>query len=176
MKVATPAQYWSISVQHHKPFMIGGMKKVLCLLLLVGGGFLLADDPSTTFGLQNGRFWNAMSTDSRPYFLVGMFEGWHARQLRDDFITVKEAKAFYGEFRTMDVAKMVTSVYGEPENLELPIAWVTMACFAVQRGDTTRDAVFMALRKHLSNELKRTDAHPFNEVDPIDIILNSRPK
>jgi len=93
-----------------------------------------------------------------------------------NFITVKEAKAFYGKFTTVDVAKMVTSVYEEPENLELPIAWVTMACFAVQRGDTTRDAAFMALRKHLSNELRRKDAHPFNEVDPIDIILNSRPK
>jgi hypothetical protein len=71
---------------------------------------------------------------------------------------------------------MVTSVYEEPENLELPIGWVTMACFAVQRGETTRVAVFMALRKHLSNQLQRKEPHLANDVDPVDVIQNSRPK
>lgn len=155
------------------------MTRRICILCLLGTGLLLAAGESDeTYGLKNGRFWNHLPSDVQPSFLVGTLEGWRLRQSRETLITVKEIKAFTtsARFTTGDLADMLTSVYGDPENLELPIGWVIMACYAVQRGETTREAVFMALRKHLSNELQRKDAHPVNEVDPIDIIRNSRPK
>ena len=156
------------------------MKRAVFCLFLVGACCLVMADesPTETFGLKNGRFWNSLPSDSRPYFLIGMFEGWTFHQQRESSISVKEAKAFWSnaKFPAVDVTEMVTSVYREPENLNLPIAWVTMACFSVQRGETTRDAVFMKLRKYLSTEMQRTDTHPANEIDPIDIILGSPPK
>jgi hypothetical protein len=155
------------------------MRRAICCFFLVGACLLTAEDsPTETLGLKNGRFWNALPSDSRPYFLIGMFEGWTFRQRRENSISIKEAKVFWAsaKFPAVDVTEMVTSVYREPENLNLPIAWVTMACFSVQRGETTRDAVFMTLRKNISTEMQRTDAHPANEIDPIDIILSSRPK
>lgn len=137
-----------------------------------------ADNDDETNGLKNGRFWSRLPDDAKPYFLIGLLEGWSFRQLRQGSITVKEAKAFWtrARFPAVDVSDMLTSIYRDPENLELPIGWATMACFAVQRGETTRDAVLMALRKALSDELKKPSPHPTNELDPMDVILNSRPK
>jgi hypothetical protein len=155
------------------------MTRRICIMCLLGSGLLFAaDNPDETFGLKNGRFWNSLPDDAKPYFLIGLFEGWSFHRLRQAAFTVKEARAFTtsARFPTVDISDMLTSVYGNPENLELPIGWATMACYAVQRGDTTRDAVFMALRKALSDEVGRKDAHPANELDPMDVILNSRPK
>jgi len=159
--------------------MIWCMMRRIFVLLLVGSCLLAAaDNPDETRGLKNGRFWNSLPDDAKPYFLIGLFEGWSFHQLRAGAFTVKEAKAFMtsARFPTVDISAMLTSVYRDQENLELPIGWATMACFAIQRGETTRDAVFMALRKALSDDLRRTDAHLANELDPMDVILNSRPK
>lgn len=155
------------------------MTKTLCVVCLVGGGLLFAaDKPEETLGLRNGRFWNSLADEARPFFLIGMLEGWQFHQLRAGAFTVKEAKAFWTStsFTIGDLGDMLTSVYSEPENLDLPIGWAMMACHAVKRGDTTRDAVFMALRKALSDEVRRKDPHPANALDPMDVILNARPK
>lgn len=158
--------------------MILSMIRQAFILFLLGGCLLAADNPDVTYGLDNGRFWNRLPDDAKPYFLIGMLEGWLFRQDRADFITVKEAMAFRAgaTFPIGDLQNMLTSVYKEAENLELPIGWAMMACYAVQRGDATRDAVFMALRRALSDEMRRKDAHPANELDPMDVILNSTPK
>jgi hypothetical protein len=154
------------------------LTKRLCFLFLIGSGlFLAASNPDDTYGdMKNGRFWNTLPSDARPFFLFGMLEGWQLRQLREQYIEAKVAKAFWmsgGGFTMGDLANMVTSVYNEPENLDLPIGWVAMGCYAVKRGDTTRDLVFMALRKHLSDSLSKK-AHPAFEDDPIDVIEKSR--
>jgi hypothetical protein len=153
-------------------------KRVVTLCLLGTSVLLAADKQDETYHLKNGRFWNVMPSEVRPYFLTGILEGWSFHQSRAAFITVKEARAFSttATFTVGDLENMLTSVYGDPENLELPIAWAMMACDAVQRGETTRDAAFMALRKALSDELKRQEPHPANELDPLDVILKSRPK
>jgi hypothetical protein len=152
-------------------------KRVVMLCLLGTSLLLAADKQDETYQLKNGRFWNVIPSEARPYFLTGILEGWSFHQSRAAFIPVKEAKAFTSTtFTVGDLEDMLTSVYRDPENLELPIAWAMMACDAVQRGETTRDAAFMELRKALSDELKRQEPHPANELDPLDVILKSRPK
>jgi hypothetical protein len=153
-------------------------KRSVMLFLLGTSVLLAADKQDETFHLKNGRCWNLLPSDVQPYFLLGMYEGWNFHQSRADFITVKEARAFMtsSTFTIGDMGDMLTAVYKDTENLDLPIGWAILACKAVQRGETTRDAVFMALRKHLSTELQRKDPHPANEVDPIDVIKNSQPK
>jgi hypothetical protein len=78
-----------------------------------------------------------------------------------------------GDFTTNDLADMVSSVYAETENIALPIGWVAMGCLAVQRGETTRAAVFLALRKYLGDVSNKKG---FLDIDPIEVIIKSLPK
>jgi hypothetical protein len=45
--------------------------------------------------MKNGRFWNKLPSDVRPFFLFGMLEGWQLRQLHEQYIEAKVAKAFW---------------------------------------------------------------------------------
>jgi hypothetical protein len=92
-------------------------------------------------------------------------------------ITGKELIAWNpGPMATLsDLAAMVSSVYKETENQPLPIGWVVMGAFAVQRLEATRDLMFMALRKHLVHTMDG-QARLGPEADPIDVILQFRKK
>ncbi len=148
---------------------------------------LWADDPEQTLGMKNGRFWNNLSVPpsittktgsgeetNKVVFLVGLIEGWKLESLTKDTIPAKEALAWRGgpESTISDLAATVTAVYKDTENQPLPIGWVVMGAFAVQRGDTTRDLVFMALRKHLS-KMMDGQPRPAAELDPTDVIIQS---
>jgi hypothetical protein len=95
-----------------------------------------------------------------------------------DTISGEEIAAWSGGPKSMisDLAATVTSIYQEPENLALPIGWVVMGVFAVQRGDTTRDVVFMALRKHLAEVMDAQGSRPvpLSEISPIQVIIKLR--
>jgi hypothetical protein len=154
--------------------------KSLCLFLLLGTtAIYAADGPDQTFGMKNGRFWSGLPSDdaTRSAFLIGLFEGWHLRGDTQPIVpgSVIIAMNVSGRFTTDDLATMITSVYADTENLALPVGWVTMGCLAVQRGDTTRDLVFMALRKHLAGLMNRRDGVASSEVDAVNVIMQLRP-
>ena len=129
-----------------------------------------------TYGLRNGRFWRDMAPDLsvKAVFLSGLIEGWKLRDQVEDVISgaVVVAMSPGGTMQYADLAVMVDATYEHAENLSLPVGWVVMASFAVQRGDTTRDMVFPALRRHLAELRNTTTSRPTSEVSPIDTILS----
>jgi hypothetical protein len=135
------------------------VKRVSLILLLATAAICAEDNnPQETFDMKNGRFWNGLvSPDSRVTFMLGLIDGWKLREFTKDTILAKELIAWHGSPKATigDLTEMITSVYGETENQTLPVGWVAMGCLAVQRGDATRDAVFMALRKHSQQSLAR---------------------
>lgn len=158
------------------------MRRLVAVFLLVAvPSIWAADNPEETFQMKNGRFWNHLGPSTDDYqsaFLLGLFDGWALRGMTKDTILGKELIVWSGgpKSTVSELATMITSVYEEPENLPLPIGWVVMGAFAVQRGDTTRDVVFMALRKHLAKMLDSPAAARVSELDPIDVIMQLRKK
>ncbi len=153
------------------------MKRTLLLMLFFCASVFAAERPDETFHMKNGRFWNSLvSSDSQLVFLLGLMDGWELRGTTKDVVLGKELIAWQGSPKSTmgDLTDMITAVYGETENQTLPVGWVAMGCLAVQRGDATRDAVFLVLRKHLTTVLGWTDSHPAKEIDPIDLILQFR--
>ena len=164
--------------------------KRLILLFLLALPSLWADDPEETFGMKNGRYWNHMLSIPEAYsgkhdipgdtfkvlFLVGLTEGWKLEKLTKESISVKEALVWQGGASTLsDLASTVSAAYEDAENQPLPIGWVVMGALAVHRGDTTRDLIFMALRKHLTHMMDG-QARPATALDPTDIILQFHKK
>lgn len=112
--------------------------KPLCAIILAGS-FLLsaAGEPNDkTFGMSNGRVWNALPPDVRYGSILGLYHGWNLRGNTEDVFMSQVWNAFLGKFPTVEVAQMVTSIYADTENLVLPIGWVVLASHAVQRGET----------------------------------------
>ncbi len=147
--------------------------KFFVAFMIASVALIAADSPDQTFGLKNGRFWNSLPTaDTRHTFVMGLLDGWELRGHTEDAALgrVLTAMKTSSHFTMKDLSEMVTSVYSDIENLSLPIGWVVMGCFAVQRGDTTRDAVFMSLRKYLGTLSGRMDAVPITETDPTRLI------
>ena len=152
--------------------------KTLCVLVLISSSLLLRADTQedVTFGLLNGRFWNSMANAQRIGFLQGLTDGWMLRTTAEDVVKGRTIIAWSGPgFTHGELAEMITSIYADTENVELPIGWVVMASYAVKRGDTTRDAVLMALRRFKA--MNRT-CNPCgnSDFDPIDTIISLRPK
>src|SRR5258706_16314731 len=116
-------------------FMKATSMRKLCLLLVVASVSLLtADDPSRTFGLNNGRFWNSLpNVDTRHTFVMGLLDGWGLRGNTEEATQGRVINAMTGgsHFRTDYLVSLVTSVYADVENLPLPVGWVVMGCLAV---------------------------------------------
>jgi hypothetical protein len=151
------------------------------LFLLISSSVWAADDdPEETYGMKNGRFWNQMGPTTDEYkaaFLRALMDGWTLRGMTKDSVLGKELIVWRpGPKATLaDLIATLNSVYKETENQPLPIGWVVMGTFAVQRGETTRDLVFMALRKHLTHMMDG-QSRGADEVNPIDVILQFRKK
>ena len=154
------------------------MNTLFAVAILAGSSLLFAaDEPNDkTFGLENGRFWSTLKPDWKGAYLLGMLHGWELRGNTEKSIPGKviNALASSGNFDTNDLAAMVTSIYADTENIALPIGWVALAAMAVERGETNRNTVLVALRKQmtelLSGNSRRTEAC----FDPLDTILASR--
>jgi hypothetical protein len=129
------------------------MKK-LCILILAGSSLLFAaDEPSDgTFGLENGRLWKTLRPDYRDMYIRGIFHGWVLRGDTEDTVMGKVINAMTasGNFRSNDLADMLTSIYADSENVALPIGWVVLASLAVERGEADRSTVLAALRKQMA--------------------------
>jgi len=146
---------------------------VLLLLLLIWGIRAIGVDNDTeTYGMKNGRFWNALPDDSeRSLFLTGLEDGWSLRGHTESTVLGKVILALHpcGSRITFgEEAEMITATYKEPENRSLPIGWVMMAESAIQCGQTTSSAVFPALRKHLADISGKTVGG--DALIPIDVI------
>jgi hypothetical protein len=141
-------------------------------------GQAAAQDREKTLGLDNGRHWNAiLDVNWRIGYLDGLIDGWKLRAYTEESIRgrVINAMTSSGSFTTNEVAKMVTAAYSNTENLNLPVGWIALACLAVQRGETTTEAVFLALRQFLTG-LQSKPEYSADELDPLPAILASRPK
>jgi len=149
----------------------------LCAVVFLGASLLLAaDDPKElTFELGNGRCWNSMPSEHRNTFLQGMLDGWSLRGATEESMKGSVMLAFSagGDFTTNDLADMIASVYADAENLGLPVGCVALGCVAVKRGDTTRDTVLMALRKHMGDLLNSKGTRPGTDLNPINVILRA---
>lgn len=136
-----------------------------------------AADTQKTIGMNNGRYWRSLNEGPpRSIYLTGMLDGWSLSLHSEAGVSGKYLNIFGrgagGSFTTDDLADMITSVYANTENINLPITWVAMGCLAVVRGETTRDLVFPALRNYLtSNGGARWNPHI-----PVDIIEKARSK
>jgi len=111
-------------------------------------------DMEQTRGLRNGRFWNSIGESTRLSFLNGMADGWemeHRAEIQEHSSLTILGKAWVSDLTYGEMSKMVTKTYQQPENLTLPIGWVALASLAIQRGETTQDTVFPALRKFLAD-------------------------
>jgi hypothetical protein len=155
------------------------MKRLSGIFLLATTSILAGDsNPEETLGLKNGRFWSHLgSVEYESVFLVGLTDGWALRGTTKTTIPGRELIVWEpGPNSTFsDLAATVTSVYKETENQPLPIGWVVMGAFAVQRGDTSRDLVFAALRKRLSQIMDGPNL-PISGLDPIDAIMQFHKK
>jgi len=152
--------------------------KIWITLLICGMSLLGAEtDEDQTFQLKNGRFWVHLDADQRTMFLVGLQDGW---TLRGDTEAASLGAVFlvWGAkgLQYSELSDMVTLAYKQPENLVLPISWVVMANFAVQRGDTTRDVALTALRKFLNRVNSAPQGPqrtlPVENRSPIFVILD----
>ncbi|HTR39583.1 MAG TPA: hypothetical protein VMH80_27105 [Bryobacteraceae bacterium] len=110
--------------------------------------------------------------------LEGIIEGWSLhRQVNGPTAPEKYALNPGSTRRDFsDLAAMITSVYRDNENLDLPIGWVTLACFAIWRGETTRETAFPVLRRYLqtvraSVESQKGDTTT-DRLDPMPAILS----
>ncbi len=144
----------------------------LSLTLSVSANGGTSDDQ--TLGMKNGRFWNALTSDSeRAFFLLGLEDGWSLRGDTEDTVSGKVILALHPCRSSMtygEEAEMVTAAYKEPENRGLPVGWVLMADSAIHCGKTTGSAVFPALCRRLAEISGRTAGG--DELTPIDIILS----
>jgi hypothetical protein len=157
------------------------LDKGVVLSLFVCGLFPLhvavAADEDKTYRLKNGRYWNSLPPESEgPYrlvFLTGILDGWELSEQTKEailgkYIIVWDAS---GRFTTDELTVMITATYQQSENVNLPVGWVAMACLAVERGETTKDTIMLALRKHLAGLSGRTVYG--HDADPVDIILKN---
>jgi hypothetical protein len=119
---------------------------------------------------KDGRYWNSLPPTSRIFFLSGFFEGWNQRGAEDDTVSglvLLATSTGGGSFTYGNLASMVDSAYKDAENLSLPIAWVVMGSLAVQRGETTRDVVLAALRKHQAEIWNKSGGLTAKEYSPL---------
>jgi hypothetical protein len=152
--------------------------KAVCILFLFGAFPLFgADVPADkTFGLDNGRFWNTLTPGLKDAYMRGLFEGWRLRgnteeKVKGSVIVVFTAS---GQFTSNEVADMLTSIYSDSENIALPVGWVALASLAVERGETDRSTVLVALRKQMTDLLNGKEHRPNTDFDPTDTILACR--
>lgn len=144
---------------------------VVLLFLTVGICATGANSEDQTYGMKNGRFWNALDDSQRAAFLAGLEDGWSLRGHTESTVLGKVILALHpcGSSVTYgEEAEMITAAYKEPENRSLPIGWVMMADSAIQCGKTTSNAVFPALRKHLADISGKTVGG--DALLPIDVI------
>ncbi len=141
--------------------------------------------------MKNGRYWNHTLCLPKAYyakhdipadtfqvlFLVGLIDGWKLEKITKGVIPVTEALVWQGgpESTLSDLAATVSDAYEAAENQPLPIGWVLLGALAVQRGDTTRDLVFMALRKHLT-QMMDGQTRPATALDPTEVIMQFHKK
>jgi hypothetical protein len=139
------------------------MNKLVLVGLLLCGSIAWSDDEVVvrTVGFENGRQWNKISDSFKLGFIAGLIDAWEMRdqteETRDGYVQI----ALQPSSNTTlgDLREMVEGVYKHPENLDLPIGWVLMACISVKKGENTSDAVLAALRKYTSG--LREEDHPY---------------
>jgi hypothetical protein len=151
--------------------------RIACAVALLGTSLLFAqEDIGRTFGLLNGQYWKEIgSEDARSIFITGMIDGWDARKFTEHVSIVDNIYSASGRVTMRDIAVMVSAAYSDRTNVNLPIAWVTMACLAIQKGETTKELVFPALRSHMT--AMSQGMHELTEVNPIPVIWKaSRPR
>jgi hypothetical protein len=144
------------------------------LLLRAADNYGTCVAPTTDGGcaqsLKNGRFWTQglHTGNQRHAYVLGMLDSWEFRTSVQDRISGAELSAFVaGNSRTEDLTAMIDSVYGQPENLSVPIGWIAVACLAVQRGEWKRDAIMTELRAHLERLRPGTS----QETSPLGVIF-----
>ena len=144
------------------------------------------EDHSETFRLKNGRFWMGLSDVARPYFLMGLADGWTLRGHTEETVkgSVILALSSCSDTSYGELAEMVTAAYEQPENRVLPIGWVMMADLAIGCGKTTPEKVFPALLKHLTavndavskSRITREEGVYVSRISPIDVIAAASEK
>jgi hypothetical protein len=149
------------------------MWKAVATLLLSASFACSQPAADETFRLKNGRFWASLPSETQPMYLAGIVEGWELRADTEELVQGKVINALRrgGSVTYSELARMVSTAYSSAENLSLPIGWVLMADLAIQRGETTIEAVFPALRRHLSSISARKGGVESPGISPIDAIL-----
>jgi hypothetical protein len=148
----------------------------LCFLMCFCATTSARDDQADerTLELTNGRFWNSLpeSDEIRAVFIKGIIDGWKLRGETEGSIkgSVLLALTPGSGFTFGELVQMVNDAYRQPENRSLPVGWVLMASMAIHRGETTKERVFPALRRHLSKCLDVSRRVPMSEINPIDTI------
>jgi hypothetical protein len=131
--------------------------------------------------MNNGRYWNAIDgPEAQSAYLAGVLDGWFLGMANEDGVKGKYLNIFSrgrgGPFSTADLANMLTSIYRDAENLNLPIKWIAMASFAIVRGETSRESVLPALRRYLGSQTPGPDGSTPLPPTPVDVINAARLK
>lgn len=108
---------------------------------------------------------------------MGITDGWELRGETENSAMGMVLNALRSDSSITfgELAQMVNSTYRQPENRSLPVGWVLMASMAVQRGETTKEREFPALRRHLSKCLDTSRIVPGSEINPLDTIRQVSP-
>ena len=129
-----------------------------------------------TLGLNNGRFWELLPNDPgvRALYLAGIFDGWRLRGDEQDVAasSTLAVMAAGGTFTLGELVAFTNGVYAQPENLSLPVGWVLMTAFAVQRGEAAKEPLLTALRAHLAALFSRNRTPMPSEIRPTALILS----
>lgn len=153
------------------------MKALCILVLLLATRSSGAQAPSDkTFGLDNGRFWNALAPVNREAYVAGILEGWQLRGFTENIVQARVLHLFNADaqFTSSAVTDIVSSIYRDTENISLPVGWVVLASLAIERGENDRDTVLLSLRKKMSQLRKTRDPRPGTDLIPFDAILGSK--
>ncbi len=130
-------------------------------------------DLTKTFGLENGRYWNALDEEVRTAYVEGVIHGWTLRQETEDSVDGNVVVAFTSgnvSLTYSELAEMVTAAYRTPDNRTIPIGWVMLAEMAVHRGETTEALVFAALRERVLKMSGKNSTMIGSQASPIDTI------
>jgi hypothetical protein len=117
---------------------------ILCFTTLA-----FADDAMRTKGFVNGRYWNTGTHESRLEYLIGVREAVFLANGRTEWLS--------GDFTLNDYEAELNKLFGETENVNIPVIWLVKYCtdkFGGQMTKANQETALMNLRLRARDTIK----------------------
>ncbi|MGO9231268.1 MAG: hypothetical protein ACLQKA_18930 [Bryobacteraceae bacterium] len=105
------------------------MLKIAATLILASFcGQVGFTQPAPSTGFADGRTWNIMSDETKSWYLIGF---------RDAMGFSGTVKQYWGDFTALEYKKELDKLYGEGENLQIPV-WMAFRYVSLKLGGTNK--------------------------------------